>query len=40
MKEHAMSETLAARTETGVRSPADVYDEQFVPALFLWVEAV
>lgn len=29
-----MSETLAARTETAVRSPADVYDEQFVPALF------
>jgi ubiquinone/menaquinone biosynthesis C-methylase UbiE len=29
-----MSETLAARVETAVRSPADVYDEQFVPALF------
>lgn len=29
-----MSETLAARTEAAVRSPADVYDEQFVPALF------
>ncbi len=29
-----MSETLAARTETAVPSPADVYDEQFVPALF------
>ena len=29
-----MSEILAARTETAVRSPADVYDEQFVPALF------
>ena len=29
-----MSETLAARTEQAVRSPADVYDEQFVPALF------
>lgn len=29
-----MSETLTARTEEPVRSPADVYDEQFVPALF------
>ena len=29
-----MSETLTARTEEAVRSPADVYDEQFVPALF------
>lgn len=29
-----MSEILAARTETAARSPADVYDEQFVPALF------
>src|SRR5688572_29235462 len=33
-KEHAMNETLTARTEEAVRSPADVYDEQFVPALF------
>ncbi len=29
-----MSETLAARIETAARTPADVYDEQFVPALF------
>jgi len=29
-----MSETLASRSEGAVRSPADVYDEQFVPALF------
>jgi ubiquinone/menaquinone biosynthesis C-methylase UbiE len=29
-----MSETLTARNEAAVRSPADVYDEQFVPALF------
>ncbi len=29
-----MNETLTARTEGTVRSPADVYDEQFVPALF------
>ncbi len=29
-----MSEIPAARTETAARSPADVYDEQFVPALF------
>lgn len=29
-----MSETVAARTETATRSPADVYDERFVPALF------
>ena len=29
-----MSEILAARTETAACSPADVYDEQFVPALF------
>ena len=29
-----MSQTLAARTETAACSPADVYDEQFVPALF------
>lgn len=29
-----MSEILAARTDSAVRSPADVYDEQFVPALF------
>jgi hypothetical protein len=33
-KEHAMSETLTARTKNPLRSPADVYDEQFVPALF------
>jgi ubiquinone/menaquinone biosynthesis C-methylase UbiE len=32
--EHAMSETLAARAATAERSPADVYDEKFVPALF------
>lgn len=29
-----MSETLTARTEEAMHSPADVYDEQFVPALF------
>jgi ubiquinone/menaquinone biosynthesis C-methylase UbiE len=29
-----MSETLGARTKEVERSPADVYDEQFVPALF------
>jgi len=29
-----MSDTLAARSDGAVRSPADVYDEQFVPALF------
>jgi ubiquinone/menaquinone biosynthesis C-methylase UbiE len=29
-----MNETLTAPTEEAVRSPADVYDEQFVPALF------
>ena len=29
-----MSETLTARAEEAVRSPADMYDEQFVPALF------
>jgi ubiquinone/menaquinone biosynthesis C-methylase UbiE len=29
-----MSQTLTARSEAAVRSPADVYDEQFVPALF------
>jgi ubiquinone/menaquinone biosynthesis C-methylase UbiE len=29
-----MSQTVIARTEQAVRSPADVYDEQFVPALF------
>jgi SAM-dependent methyltransferase len=29
-----MSETLTAPAERAVRSPADVYDEQFVPALF------
>ena len=29
-----MSQTIAARTEAAVRSPAEVYDEQFVPALF------
>lgn len=29
-----MSEILTARTDTAARSPADVYDEQFVPALF------
>jgi len=29
-----MSETHSARRETAARSPADVYDEQFVPALF------
>jgi len=29
-----MSESLIARTEESVRSPADVYDDQFVPALF------
>ena len=29
-----MNQTLTARTEVTVRSPADVYDEQFVPALF------
>ena len=29
-----MSDTFTARTEGAVRSPADVYDEQFVPALF------
>jgi SAM-dependent methyltransferase len=29
-----MGETVAARAEEAVRSPADVYNEQFVPALF------
>lgn len=29
-----MSETFAARTGFAARSPAEVYDEQFVPALF------
>lgn len=29
-----MNETLAARTDGASRPPADVYDEQFVPALF------
>lgn len=29
-----MTETLVVRAEEAVRSPADVYDEQFVPALF------
>ena len=29
-----MSQTVIARTEQALRSPADVYDEQFVPALF------
>jgi len=29
-----MSETFIARIEGAVRSPADVYDDQFVPALF------
>ena len=29
-----MSETLTARPEEAQRSPAEVYDEQFVPALF------
>jgi SAM-dependent methyltransferase len=29
-----MSETFVVRTEKAARSPADVYDEQFVPALF------
>jgi ubiquinone/menaquinone biosynthesis C-methylase UbiE len=29
-----MSDTLTARTEGAVRSPADVYDDRFVPALF------
>lgn len=29
-----MSQILAERTDTAARSPADVYDEQFVPALF------
>jgi ubiquinone/menaquinone biosynthesis C-methylase UbiE len=29
-----MTGTLATPTDTAVRSPADVYDEQFVPALF------
>lgn len=29
-----MSETLTASTEMSARSPADVYEEQFVPALF------
>jgi len=29
-----MSETLAPRREQAARSPAEVYDDQFVPALF------
>jgi len=29
-----MSETLTVQSKTAARSPADVYDEQFVPALF------
>lgn len=29
-----MNETLATQAETAARSPAEVYDEQFVPALF------
>ena len=29
-----MNETFTARIEGAVRSPADVYDDQFVPALF------
>lgn len=29
-----MNETLASRSRLAVRSPAEVYDEQFVPALF------
>jgi len=29
-----MSETIAARADRAVRSPAEVYEEQFVPALF------
>lgn len=29
-----MNETLASRSRTAMRSPAEVYDEQFVPALF------
>jgi ubiquinone/menaquinone biosynthesis C-methylase UbiE len=32
--ENAMNQTLATRAEQAARSPADVYDEQFVPALF------
>jgi ubiquinone/menaquinone biosynthesis C-methylase UbiE len=34
LKEPVMSETLTARADRAVRSPAEVYDEQFVPALF------
>jgi SAM-dependent methyltransferase len=29
-----MNQTLAAQTETAARAPADVYDEEFVPAVF------
>ena len=29
-----MSKTVTARTDDGVRLPAEMYDEQFVPALF------
>ena len=29
-----MSETLTSQSATTARSPAEVYDEQFVPALF------